>query len=84
MFFSTSLKTTLSMFMTYKMEVLAKENLVRAFEKSPSSACHELRSSGTMLPEERIPWKIHNTTPFEAAPEPNIVTHITELSSHFP
>lgn len=38
----------------------------------------------TMLLEERLPSKIHNTNPFEAAPEPNIVTHITELTSHFP
>lgn len=37
-----------------------------------------------MLLEERLPSKIHNTNPFEAAPEPNIVTHITELTSHFP
>lgn len=37
-----------------------------------------------MLSEERLPSKIHNSNPFEAAPEPNIVTHITELTSHLP
>lgn len=68
------------------MEALDKEKVVSVFlrdDRHPpvtSSGVH----AHTRMSGERLPSKIHNTNPFEAAPEPNIVTHITELTSHFP
>lgn len=50
----------------------------------PSSACHEQEFTLRIAGEKRRPSEIRTADPFEVAPEPNVVAHITEQNSPFP